>query len=450
MARISLAHDLLILETTPSARRAVGVIQVSLYAMSTRQVPAERLGPGAERPDGPATMPASDPRQTAPPAGTQPPVPRGPDAYQKAPTSRYALIVFALVILGAGYGAYRYATSRGAFPDGLIQANGRIEGDAVTIASKAAGRAVGIDVREGDAVTAGQVLVRLDDAQLRARVDQAAAAAATLEAQLASARLGVTLLRKEVPLSINTARAGVVRAEAAVATAEAAERQARRDADRQRDLATDGASSAQESERAQLMWDVAASELKAAREAAVQSRQQAAQADLGGDRIRVKESDVQVLHAQLRQAQATQAEVESVLADLTIRAPVSGMVATRMREPGEVISAGAPVLDLVDLDQLYLKVYVPESQIGLLRLGLPARIYTDAFPDQPFDATVRYIAARAQFTPKEVQTPDERVKLVYAVELYLTSNPDHRLTPGLPADAVIRWKEGAAWAKPRW
>lgn len=114
------------------------------------------------------------------------------------------------------------------------------------------------------------------------------------------------------------------------------------------------------------------------------------------------------------------------------------------------MAAGAPLLELVDLDHLYLKVYVPEVQIGKLRLDLPARIYTDAFPDQPFEATVRYIASKAEFTPKEVQTPDERVKLIYPVKLYLTANPDHRLTPGLPADAVIRWREDVAWVKPRW
>lgn len=116
---------------------------------------------------------------------------------------------------------------------------------------------------------------------------------------------------------------------------------------------------------------------------------------------------------------------------------------------GEVVAAGAPLLELVDLDHLYLKVYVPEVQIGKLRLDLSARIFTDAFPEQPFEAMVRYIASKAEFTPKEVQTPDERVKLIYAVKLYLRENPDHRLTPGLPADAIIRWKEDVVWAKPR-
>jgi HlyD family secretion protein len=120
-----------------------------------------------------------------------------------------------------------------------------------------------------------------------------------------------------------------------------------------------------------------------------------------------------------------------------------------MVDVGEVVVGGAPLLELVDLDRLYLQVYVPEVQIGKVSLDLPARIYTDAFPDQPFDATVRYIASKAEFTPKEIQTPDERVKLIYAVRLYLRDNPEHRLTPGLPADAVIRWKNDAAWARPR-
>ena len=163
----------------------------------------------------------------------------------------------------------------------------------------------------------------------------------------------------------------------------------------------------------------------------------------------VKEEEVAALERQRDQAYAVLDEAESILKDLTITAPTSGTVTTRMVEGGEVVGAGAPLLELVDLDQLYLKVYVPEVQIGKVRLDLPARIYTDAFPDRPFEATVRYIASKAEFTPKEVQTPDERVKLIYAVKLYLKENPEHRLTPGLPADAMIRWKDDVAWVKPK-
>ena len=111
---------------------------------------------------------------------------------------------------------------------------------------------------------------------------------------------------------------------------------------------------------------------------------------------------------------------------------------------------GGAVLEMVNLDQLYLKVYVPESRIGQVKLGLPARVYIDSQPDIYYEAKVTYISARAEFTPKEVQTTDERVKLMYAVKLTLKANPGHKLTPGLPADAVIRCNDSAVWQKPRW
>jgi HlyD family secretion protein len=93
-----------------------------------------------------------------------------------------------------------------------------------------------------------------------------------------------------------------------------------------------------------------------------------------------------------------------VLNDLSLKAPSAGVVVTRVREPGEIVAAGSPIVELVDLDH-YLKAYVPEAQIGRLRLGLPAQVWTDAFPGQPFAATVKNIGQRAEFTPKEVQTP---------------------------------------------
>jgi HlyD family secretion protein len=111
---------------------------------------------------------------------------------------------------------------------------------------------------------------------------------------------------------------------------------------------------------------------------------------------------------------------------------------------------GAPLFDLVDLDHLYLKVYIPEELIGKVRVGLPARIHTDTFPHRPVPATVAMISSQAEFTPKEVQTLNERTKLVYGVKLYLDKNPDHFITPGMPCDAVIRWKEGVRWEPPRW
>ncbi|MBS0165170.1 MAG: efflux RND transporter periplasmic adaptor subunit [Nitrospira sp.] len=354
-----------------------------------------------------------------------------------------------VVVAGVGYLALdRWVLNQG-LPDGLIQANGRIEGDHVTVASKFPGRITELLVREGATVTAGQVVIRLDDVQTRAKVDQAKHAAEALEAQVQAAHTTLAILNLDVPLAIERADAQVAKAKDIVDKALSVEREARSDAQRFRDLAEKDEASIQQRDQAVMRWEVAQKDIASSRSALTKEMKELAQAELGWKRIRAKEAEVSALESQRDQAHAVLDEVESVLKDLTITAPTSGTVTTRMVDMGEVVAAGTPLLELVDLDHLYLKVYVPEVQIGKLRLDLQARIFTDAFPEQPFEATVRYIASKAEFTPKEVQTPDERVKLIYAVKLYLAANPDHRLTPGLPADAIIRWKADVVWEKPK-
>lgn len=298
-------------------------------------------------------------------------------------------------------------------------------------------------------MTKGQVLVKLDDAQTTARVEQARRAFEAVEAEVQAAHADLAVLNLDVPLAIESAGAEVVESNAKVAKAVAVEKEAKSDAQRFRDLAEKDQATRQQWEQAEMRWDVAKREIAIARAGLAQAQKGSAQAELGWKRIKAKEAEVTALERRRDQAYAAQKEAQSVLIDLTITAPSDGTITTRMIDVGEVVSTGVPLLELVNLDRLYLKVYVPEVQIGKVRLDLPAKIYTDAFPDHPFDATVRYIASKAEFTPKEVQTPDERVKLIFPVKLYLNENPDHRLTPGLPADAIIRWKEDVAWAKPR-
>jgi len=357
--------------------------------------------------------------------------------------------LFLAVVAGAGYFALDRLVWDGALPEGLIQVNGRIEGDHVTVASKFAGRVQELLAREGATVRAGQVLVRIDDSQIRSKVEQAKQAAGTTEAQVQAAHTQLAVLNLDVPLAIEAAAAKVDSAQAAIQKSKAVEYEARRDVDRIRPLIREQAVSRQQLDQADARWKVAVTEISVAKAALDQATKELGQAELGWQRIHSKEAEVAALERQRDQAYAALDEAESVLRDLTITAPTSGTITTRMIDVGEVVVAGTPLLELVDLDRLYLKVYVPEIQIGKVRLDLLARIYTDAFPGQPFDATVRYIASKAEFTPKEVQTQDERVKLIYAVKLYLAGNPDHRLTPGLPADAIIRWREDVAWVKPK-
>lgn len=360
-----------------------------------------------------------------------------------------AAILFA-VAAATTYVSYEHFSNRGRLPEGLIQVNGRIEGDHIAVASKFTGKVDRLLTREGDSVAQGQVMVELDDAQTRAKVQQSRKAFDAVEAQVQAAHTSLAILNLEVPLAIEAADAGVANARAVLEKTKAVEYEARRDAERIKPLAVEKATSQQQLDQAESRWRVSQTEIASANSALAKTLKELALAELGWKRIRAKEADVAALERQRDQAEAAVAEAESILADLTITAPSNGTITTRMVDIGEVVAAGAPLFEVVDLDHLYLKVYVPEVQIGKVHLGLPARVYVDAFPDQAFPGTVRYIASKAEFTPKEVQTPDERVKLIYAVKVYVSENPEHRLTPGLPADAVIRWKDTVGWMKPRW
>jgi HlyD family secretion protein len=368
----------------------------------------------------------------------------------KTPLKRLPIAVLLALLAAMGLAAGWLLLRQPPLPDGLIQANGRIEGDHYLVAGKMPGRVAELFAREGDTVQKDQVLLRLDAAQVDARLEQARQAVIVLDAQLKAAQTGLAMLRKDAPLSVQTAAAGAALARSQRATALANAAQATRDAARFKRLAESGTVDRHRYEQMELASLVAQNQADAAQNGVTRAEKQLAQARLGLERIRVREDEVAALAAQRDQVRAALAEAQSVRDDLNLKSPAAGVITTRMADVGEVIAPGAPLFDIVDLDRLYLKVFIPANEIGKLRLGLPARIHTDAFPDEPLAATVRQMASQAQFTPKEVQTPDERVKLVYAVKLYLEANPQHRATPGLPADAVIRWKEDVPWVKPQW
>lgn len=334
--------------------------------------------------------------------------------------------------------------------EGLIQANGRIEGTPVTIASKYPGRVLQLPFKEGDEITAGQVAARISDEEVQAKLKQAQAALAALEAKKQAGQSGVDLLEKTVPIRIEVAEAMVKQAQAYLAKAQAAEKQARTDAERFKSLAEGGTVEQRRAEEADLRWLLAKNDLAAAQTGVSAALSQALQARLGNEEVSAKKEELLALEAQIKQAQAACDEIQCVIDSLEIRAPASGVVTEKLVQSGEVVAPGTPLLEVVNMDELYLKVYVAEKELGKLRRGLPARIHVDAYPDRYYEATVVHIASQAEFTPKEVQTPQERVKLVYAVKLALDKNPEHQLTPGMPADAIIRWNSGVSWDNPRW
>jgi HlyD family secretion protein len=324
---------------------------------------------------------------------------------------RRGLVLGALALILTGAGAW-FALRPGGHVARGVSASGTVEATTADLGFQTGGRILEVMVREGDIVAAGTLLARLDLAEPEAR-------RAAAEAQLAAARALLAELEGGArPEEVRQGRSAL----------EAAERQseeASRSLERTRLLHDGGALSREALDRAETAYEVA-------RAQATQARDRLGLIELGPRPARPA-----ARRAAVRQAEAAVGQVDAILAGGVIRAPHGGVVTLRHREPGEVVAGGMPVVTLLDRDDRWVRIYVPEDQVGRIELGHPARITADAYPDRAYEGRVVFIASQAEFTPRNVQTREERVKLVYAVKVAITGDPGHDLKPGLPADVVL-------------
>ncbi|HEX3130066.1 MAG TPA: HlyD family efflux transporter periplasmic adaptor subunit [Thermoanaerobaculia bacterium] len=322
-------------------------------------------------------------------------------------------IVIPIVLLAAaGAGVWYYTTSRKPKADGGLVAFGTVEATDAQLGFQAPGRVVSIAPREGDRVTAGQELARLERSELEARRAQA-------EAQVAAARANLSELE-------HGSRQELI-AQARAAHTAAAERRsdAERDVARTRRLYEGGAVSREALDKAQTALDVARS----------QQTQAAEQLRLlqAGPSRETKDA----ARAQVAQAEAAVRGVDATLGNTVLAAPFDGVVTVRHREPGEIVPAGSPVVTVMDPRSRYVRIYIPENRVGAVRIGTRAAITADTYPGKTYPGEVSFIASEAEFTPKSVQTTEERVRLVYEVKVRVTGDPGFDLKPGLPADVKL-------------
>lgn len=296
-------------------------------------------------------------------------------------------------------------------PD-VIAASGTVEATDARLGFRAGGRIAAIATREGDRVEAGQELAALDRTEALARRGQAAAAVSAAEARLAELESG---FRGEE----------VAQAEAAAAAARQRLLDASRDLERARILFRGDAISREEYEQTELANDVAASQLE-------QAEQQAKLMRRGP-----RSEQVAVARSRLEEARAALAAADAALADHSMAAPFAGVVTVRHRQPGEVVAPGAPVLTLLDRTDRWVRIFVREDRIGAVQLGARAEIAADTWPDRRYPGEVFFVAPEAEFTPKNVQTTEERVRLVYAVKVRVLEDPEHHLKPGMPVDVTL-------------
>jgi HlyD family secretion protein len=311
--------------------------------------------------------------------------------------------ILAVVVLVAGVaGGYAFWKQDQAsrVPQGLARANGRIEVERADVATKYAGRIAYLSVDEGAFVKINDVLVRIDTTEILA--------------QLVAARAAV-----------HRAHQSIARAQADVALREAELRLTEAELRRVVELARTNTASLAELDRRTAQRDVS-------------------KASLEGAKVAVEDAK-----AATEVSQAQVAQIEATIADMTLKAPVSGRVEYRLAQAGEVVAAGGRVLTLLNLSDVHMTIFLPTTQAGRVELGSEARIVLDSAPEYVIPAKVSFVAAEAQFTPKYVETANEREKLMFRVKLHI--NPQildaYRgyVKAGMTGNAYVKVQTGASW-----
>jgi len=381
-------------------------------------------------------------------------------------------IVIVIVVVGAaGMLAYRSLRPE---PTNRILVSGNIELNQVDIAFKSAGRLIERTVNEGDAVQKGMVIARLDREQLLRQRETAEAALQTAQAMLAESQTALRWQRETHQADMQLRNADLSAAEsqllqlkngarpqeiqeskAAVAAAQSQYDQAKKDWDRAQTLYKNDDISTSQHDQFRTRFESADANLKQAKEraalvqegprsetiegAAAQVARARASLRIGeanGIETKRREQDIVARLGDIERAKAQIALIDTQLADTIAVSPINGVVLVKAADVGEVLAPGTSVVTVGDIDHPWLRAYIREQDLGRIKLGDKVRVTTDSFPGKAYDGHISFISSDAEFTPKQIQTAEERVKLVYRIKIDV-DNPRHELKSNMPADAEI-------------
>jgi len=383
------------------------------------------------------------------------------------------ILIPVVVLAAAGIAFYAFHAS-GRNTDGRIVVSGNIELTEVNLGFKTAGRLIERTVDEGDLVKKGQLIARLDRDQLTAQRDSLAAALASAQDQLAQAETSLAWQKETLAADIEQRRGDlaatqarlaemkngsrpqeVQEAKAAVEAAQSEFDRAKKDWDRAQTLFKNDDISASQYDQYRNHWESADAALKQAnqRAALVYAGPRAEQVDGAAAQVlhskgalkmaeanalemKRREQELSTRRAEIERSRANLAQVDAQLADTLVTSPVDGVVLVKSADVGEVLAAGATVVTIGDVQHPWLRAYINETDLGKVKLGSKARITTDSYPGKIYDGRVSFISSEAEFTPKQIQTQAERVKLVYRIKIEV-DNPRQELKSNMPADAEI-------------
>jgi HlyD family secretion protein len=375
------------------------------------------------------------------------------------PKSRARFVVLAVAIAIAGwYGWHRWRLANAPY-----EWSGTVEARMISLGSRAGGRVERVLVKEGDRLERGAPIIALEAGDWPAQLEQAEAqlaiAQATLDKLQAGARpeeLAAARARTQTAqaqLAETTAgarREQVAAAEARLAAQQAALDKAQKDAGRLHQLATAGAAvpaevdAADSAVRSQLAQrDALAHQLDELRHGS--RREQVAQATARAAEVRASEQlvvagtrreDLRVAEAQVKAAHGRVQQIKTMIDELTIKAPATARVEALDLRPGDIIAPSATAATLVEDDQLYVRIYVPETQLGHIKVGGKVPIRVDSFPDETFDGVVQHINSVGEYSPRNLQTADERADQVFATRIGIARGAD-RLRAGMAATITV-------------
>ena len=312
---------------------------------------------------------------------------------------------------------------RGGGDAGPLRASGYVEATEVRVAAEVSGRVLELPIEEGNRVSAGDVIAKLDTTDTDLAIRRADAERAQAVAQMRLLQAGAR------PEDVRQARAQAESAQADVAAVQSELRAAATDLERFEALLASKAGSRKQRDDAQTRREVAQARLTAA-----QDRARAAAEGAASVRAGARREEIAAAQARIDAIDAQTATLRKSLADAVVRAPVGGIVTSRLVDPGELVQARAPIAVVTDLDRAWANVYVDEPIVPRLTLGQTIPIVTDA--QQRLEGRITFISPKAEFTPRNVQTAEERTKLVYRIKV-TTDNRQGVLKSGMPVEAEI-------------
>jgi HlyD family secretion protein len=384
------------------------------------------------------------------------------------------ILILVIVVLAAAAAYLFFTKQKAEQAKNQILVSGNIELTEVNIAFKTSGRLLERSVDEGDLVKKGQVIARLDHDQLSAQREREAAGLQSAIAQLAQAETALAWEKETFAANLQQRKADldsyqaklqelkngarpqeIEEARAAVDSAQAEFERAKRDWERAQtlykndDISTaqydqyrsrwEGSNAAltQAKERQALVLAGPRREQIEAAEAQVQRAHAAIRlAETNSLEIKRREQELPLRRAEIDRAKANLALIDTQIDDTTVVSPVDGIVLVKSAEPGEVLAAGTTILTIGDLEHPWLRAYINAPDLGSIKLGMAVDVTTDSYPEKIYRGRLSFISSEAEFTPKQIQTQEERVKLVYRIKIDV-ENPQQTLKSNMPADAVI-------------